>query len=162
MTPLLYLDDMPIEFDEDKTLAPALKFLDNMTGNVDEALDQLLRDVIGDLGYSALRSYPVTSEEMDAAVKAVQMALYGLSGADVASEYGWVADHLEDIDADFMRFYRLDYRTLPARRFFDLTSRLGVYGGVLSTRIKNAEAIEDEPDRTSPKVYLDERLGNGI
>ena len=51
-------------------------------------------------------------------------------------EVGWAVHHLEDLDADFLRFFRLDWSTLDAPRFFSLAARVSVYGGMMTFRVE--------------------------
>ena len=53
-------------------------------------------------------------------------------------EVAWVLDHLDDLEADFLRFYRLDTDTLTGPRYFRLAHRVSAYGGVMTARV-NAE-----------------------
>lgn len=63
-----------------------------------------------------------------------------------ASHTAWVLDYLDDLDADFLRFYRVDYTDLAGPRFFSLASRVGVYGGMMTERIRQQTAeVESEP-----------------
>lgn len=60
-------------------------------------------------------------------------------------DIGWTAYHLDDLDADFLRFYGRDWRELDGPRFFALAERVGAYGGVISYRISEQhEGAEDE------------------
>lgn len=56
----------------------------------------------------------------------------------------WVLDHLEDLEADFLRFFRVvDISTLDGPRFFRLAARTFAYDGVMSAR------LQEEVDGTS-------------
>lgn len=54
----------------------------------------------------------------------------------------WVVDSVDDVDADFRVFYRVDgvadghYGGLSAERFFNLACRLPGYRGVVRTRLE--------------------------
>lgn len=62
----------------------------------------------------------------------------------------WVLDHLDDLDADFLRFYRVDYMDLPGPRFFALAARVSVYDGMLTARIRQAEIDATDPLDAAP------------
>jgi hypothetical protein len=76
----------------------------------------------------------------------------------------WVLDHLEDLDADFIRFYRIyDFYELSFIRFFNLAVRTPAYGGVMAVRVEQAqeEAKKHNPskglrDGTAKEVPLSE------
>lgn len=59
-----------------------------------------------------------------------------------------MVDYRDDIDADFLRFYRidLDEEAVDARRFFARADRLAHYGGAVTAAI--TAALEDE--QTNP------------
>lgn len=75
-------------------------------------------------------------------------------------------EHLRDLDADFIRFYHIyDFYELPCDRFLDLANRLGVYQGVITLRIEQAqeEAKKHNPSKalregTAKEVPLDDVL----
>lgn len=47
----------------------------------------------------------------------------------------WVIEHQRDLEADFLRFYRIDdISELDGPRFFSLAYRVVAYGGVMSVR----------------------------
>jgi hypothetical protein len=59
----------------------------------------------------------------------------------------WVLFHLDDLDADFRVFYRLDLEEaleLPGPRFLALAQRVTAYSGVMSARVE-AQHDEDTP-----------------
>lgn len=62
-----------------------------------------------------------------------------------AGQTAWVLDYLDDLDADFLRFYRVDYTDLTGPRFFSLAARVGVYGGMMTERIRQTEVDEVDP-----------------
>lgn len=76
----------------------------------------------------------------------------------------WVLDHLQDLDADFIRFYKIyDFYELTFIRFFDLAYRVSAYEGVMTLRQKEAqeEANKHNPskglrDGTAKEVPLSE------
>jgi len=49
----------------------------------------------------------------------------------------WVLDYLDDLEADFLRFYNIYdlYNDIESRRFFSLAFRVSAYGGVMSARV---------------------------
>ena len=55
----------------------------------------------------------------------------------------WVVDHLDDLDADFRAFYRIDdMEQLDSVRFLRLAYRTYAYGGVMAARQQHAEQEE--------------------
>lgn len=69
-------------------------------------------------------------------------------------EVVWVLDHLDDLDADFLRFYRIDITqddTVDPPRFFKLAYRLPAYQGVMAARV---EAQREEAKTRSPSKAL--------
>lgn len=62
-----------------------------------------------------------------------------------AGEVAWVLDYLDDLDADFFRFYRVDYTDLAGPRFFSLAARVTVYGGLMAERVRQAEEDTSDP-----------------
>lgn len=70
---------------------------------------------------------------------------------------GWVLDHQEDLDADFLRYYRKDWTELDGPRFFSLAERVLAYGGVMYYRAM--EAARDEPE---PVAALADLAGDDI
>ena len=59
-------------------------------------------------------------------------------------EIGWTLGHLDDLDADFLRYYGRDWTELDGPRFFTLAERVGAYGGVIAFRYH--EATRDDPE----------------
>lgn len=59
----------------------------------------------------------------------------------------WVINYLDDLDADFRVFYRIDnmLTQLDGPRFFRLAMRVGAYQGVISARL-----AEENPDYAAP------------
>lgn len=70
---------------------------------------------------------------------------------------GWVLDHLEDLDADFLRYYRTDWASLDGSRFFSLAERVVTYGGVMYHRAM--AAAQEEPE---PVASLEELAGDDL
>lgn len=65
---------------------------------------------------------------------------------DRAREVGWVLDYLDDLDADFLRYYGREWHEMTGPRFFSRAERVGAYGGVLAYRVR-AEREEAEADQ---------------
>lgn len=62
----------------------------------------------------------------------------------------WVIDHLDDLEADFRVFYRIDdFETLSGPQFFKLAYRVAAYSGVMAARV----AAEMERERGSGNNY---------
>ena len=65
-------------------------------------------------------------------------------------------DHLDDLDADFRRFYRIDgigeqqFAGLSGPRFLALAWRVAAYGGVLTALLQQ----QQEQGRTRPGVHV--------
>jgi hypothetical protein len=59
-----------------------------------------------------------------------------------------VLDYLDDLDADFLRYYGREWWEMTGPRFFSRAERVAAYGGVLAYRIRSeAEGAEaDEVD----------------
>jgi hypothetical protein len=66
------------------------------------------------------------------------------------AQTGWVLDHLDDLDADFLAIYGIDleHDDISARRYFALAHRLTAYSGVMAARAEN-ERERSTPTRTS-------------
>jgi hypothetical protein len=66
------------------------------------------------------------------------------------AQTGWVLDHIDDLDADFLAIYGIDLeqQTISARRYFALAHRLTAYSGVMAARAEN-ERERTIPTRTS-------------
>ena len=62
-----------------------------------------------------------------------------------AGEVAWVLNHLDDLDADFARFYRCDLYDLSGPRLFSRAQRVTVYGGVVAFRLRE-QTQEDDPE----------------
>lgn len=77
-----------------------------------------------------------------------------------AGELSWVLHHVEDLDADFARFYRVDWQTLTGPRFFSRAQRVSAYGGIMSAVVEaearaeraTREALDMEGDDTLPPL----------
>lgn len=61
------------------------------------------------------------------------------------SELAWVLQHQEDLDADFLRYYRTDWSTLTGPRYFSLAQRVSAYGGIM-TAVVTAASQPEEPE----------------
>lgn len=59
-------------------------------------------------------------------------------------------DYLDDLEADFFRFYRVDPDTLHGPRFFRLAYRVGVYQGVMTYRREQQESESHHPTPKAP------------
>lgn len=54
----------------------------------------------------------------------------------------WVLDHLDDLDADFRVFYRIDdVESLSGPRFLALALRVFAYQGVMAARVADQQGI---------------------
>lgn len=67
----------------------------------------------------------------------------------------WTLDHLDDLDADFRVFYRIDGigderfpLGLTAPRFFALAHRSAAYEGVMAARVAEEMAEQEKPGNT--------------
>lgn len=70
-----------------------------------------------------------------------------------AGELGWVLQHLEDLDADFSRYYRVDWQTLTGPRFFSRAQRVSAYGGIMTAVVEKAlQPEEPEGEDTLPPL----------
>ena len=68
----------------------------------------------------------------------------------------WVLDYLDDLDADFRVFYRVDdIEALSGPRFLALALRVFAYQGVMASRAAQLE----EADSTTTSNYRDSRTG---
>lgn len=68
-------------------------------------------------------------------------------------ELVWVLRHLDDLDADFARFYGCDYQTLTGPRFFTRAQRVTAYGGVMTAIVQEAQRPEEaEGEDTLPAL----------
>jgi len=87
----------------------------------------------------------------------------------------WVLDHIEDLRADFLAFYRigpgcpLDLNDLDAPTFFALAHRAAAYGGVMTARMQQQDNQRPRPaaDRdvrqvSSTRESLTHELGDLI
>lgn len=69
------------------------------------------------------------------------------------SELAWALHHQEDLDADFLRFYRTDWSTLTGPRYFSLAQRVSAYGGVMTAVVQEAmRPPEPEEEDTLPPL----------
>lgn len=78
-------------------------------------------------------------------------------GAEVA----WVPYYLRDLEADFVRFYRVwDMLALPGALWLRMASRVAVYGGVMQRRAEAAwERVEART--VAPARVLESRGPSG-
>lgn len=61
------------------------------------------------------------------------------------AQLSWVPHHLDDLDADFARFFRVDWEELDGPRFFTRAQRVTAYGGVMTAVVEEArEAVQRE------------------
>ena len=71
-------------------------------------------------------------------------------------QVGWILDHLDDVDADFLTFYRIDLRNpdtrINAETFFSRAFRLFAYRGVMrqELQIEVDNNTDPAPAPTSP------------
>lgn len=70
---------------------------------------------------------------------------------DRLSQIGWVLDHLDDLDADFLAIYGidLDRDEISARRYFALAHRLTAYTGVMAARAEAEREDQPQPARAT-------------
>jgi hypothetical protein len=64
---------------------------------------------------------------------------------DRMAELAWVPYHLDDLDADFARFYRCDWESLSGPRLMTRAQRVSAYGGVMTDRIIRQREPESAP-----------------
>lgn len=62
-----------------------------------------------------------------------------------AGELAWVLHHQEDLDADFLRYFRVEWQSLTGPRYFSLAQRVSAYGGIMTAVIQEA-ARPEEPE----------------
>lgn len=65
-------------------------------------------------------------------------------------------EHLDDVEADFLRFYRLNHKKVSRMnsvRFFRLATRLFAYEGAVMARFR---ALAEEQEQQDPTVRGDE------
>lgn len=55
-----------------------------------------------------------------------------------------MAEHEHDLEADFLRFYRIDMYSLDFPKLFRLAERVFAYGGVMAT-LRDAEVRAHQP-----------------
>lgn len=63
-----------------------------------------------------------------------------------AGELAWVLQHTEDLDADFLRYYRTEWQTLTGPRYFSLAVRASAYGGVMTAVVEEARRAAEWPE----------------
>lgn len=77
------------------------------------------------------------------------------------AELAWVPFFIDDLDADFARFYRCDWETLGGPRLMTRAQRVAAYGGVVTARFaKYQRATEPEQDDTLPALPAGARRGH--
>ena len=70
-----------------------------------------------------------------------------------AGEVAWVLRHAEDLDADFLRYYRTEWSTLTGPRYFSLAQRVSAYGGIMTAVVEEALRPEEpEGEDTLPPL----------
>jgi hypothetical protein len=67
-----------------------------------------------------------------------------------ADELIWVPYFRDDLDADFARFYRVDWETLDGPRFMTRAERVPAYGGVVAARMARTVRAPVEDDTLPP------------
>jgi hypothetical protein len=60
------------------------------------------------------------------------------------AQVGWILDHRDDLDADFLAIYGIDLeeREIDGRRYVQFAQRLAAFDGVIAARIAQTEAEE--------------------
>lgn len=62
-----------------------------------------------------------------------------------ALHIGWVINYLEDLEADFRVFYRVDdFDEIDGPKFFRLAMRVGAYQGAIAARMAEEREEEEE------------------
>jgi hypothetical protein len=56
-----------------------------------------------------------------------------------------MADHEADLEADFLRFYRIDQTRLDGPHWVRLAQRVAAYGGVMTRRIEQRREQAEAP-----------------
>lgn len=71
----------------------------------------------------------------------------------------WVLSHLDDLDADFRVFYRIDDMLiqLDGPRFFKLAQRVGAYQGVMAARAMAQENGGSGAQPSAPRQQTQDR-----
>lgn len=68
------------------------------------------------------------------------------------AELVWVPLFIDDLDADFARFYRADWETLSGPRFMTRAQRVPLYGGVVAQRFARYRRPVAQVDDTLPAL----------
>jgi hypothetical protein len=79
----------------------------------------------------------------------------------------WVLDHLDDLDADFRAYYRIDgvgdeeFGTLTGPRFFALAERVFCYGGATyhAARMSGGTGPDESGDLLATETVVDSSPG---
>lgn len=81
---------------------------------------------------------------------------------DRAARVAWVLRHLDDLDADFARFYRCDLYDLDGPRLFARAERVTAYGGVMAIRLREQQAEDEEQVPAGAQVVPLEHMADMI
>lgn len=66
------------------------------------------------------------------------------------SQVLWVLDHLADLEADFLAWYRIDnLEQMESAKFFRLAERVAAYDGVMRARV--LQEAEQQKKRPRPR-----------
>jgi len=76
------------------------------------------------------------------------------------AELSWVPSHLDDLDADFARFYRCDWETLSGPRLMTRAERVALYGGIVTQRLIPRRRTASAPDDTLPPLPAGAQIGD--
>lgn len=73
--------------------------------------------------------------------------------------YAWMADHVDDLEADFLAIYGLDQTRLDGPRWVRLAQRIGAYGGVMARRIEQQhDGEQPAANRTAPGGGVEQEI----
>ena len=69
---------------------------------------------------------------------------------ELLAQYGWIWNHLDEVEADFLRFYGIDEPVdlLPGSKFFKLAKALPAYNGAVTA----AGLRQQEEAATAPQT----------
>lgn len=71
----------------------------------------------------------------------------------------WILDHLDDLDADFRVFYRIDdIESLSGPRFIALALRVFAYQGVMAARAAALETPQQSHNSTEARMLEGSRI----
>ena len=71
----------------------------------------------------------------------------------------WILDHLDDLDADFRVFYRIDdIESLSGPRFMALAMRVFAYQGVMAARAAELQQDHTPMQAAQPQQQTGEQL----